>query len=229
MEDFEAPIDDGTEQWGDGMESVDTDAAPPYTPIQESPPPTPPQSYTQPQPPPTQPNYGLDDLVVPDEVQGDINKYTQFVLQEGVKMINRLQAEEEQRQLYSRVEAAETRLREQHNGRDGLPEYEDLINRYAIPLMQQRPDIKKLVLSQGERAPEAAYLIGVCSAHPSVIPEVLRRGGKIDKSIFRSSNFKPTVKGQNSERRQPSGKVNYSDWDNESFEAELDRFKMSGE
>jgi hypothetical protein len=126
--------------------------------------------------------------------------------------------------LYSQVE----RAKEAHNAKDSLPPYSDLVEGYAIPRMQQQPALRQLVLGQRNPA-EAAYLIGFCACYPNLIPQVLARNGRIDKSIFRSTNFRSTVQGRNSERRQPSGKVNYEDWDNESFVAELDRFKLSSE
>jgi hypothetical protein len=128
--------------------------------------------------------------------------------------------------LQARLETSEQHAREVHTGEDGLPAYDALVTAYARPLLAQHPDLDRLVLRQPDPA-AAEYLIGFCVAYPHLVPQVIARKGKIDKTIFRPINFRPTIQGKNSGHRQPSGKVNYEDWDNESFEAELDRFKNS--
>jgi hypothetical protein len=217
MEDFEA-IDGGTDSAVDPF--AETEAPPP----QESPTP----QWEVPYEPPVQPNYNRQDYDdVPawiDDVE-DLESYTKHVLAEAGSRFRRSLAEEK---LRARVETAEARAMEVHNGKDGLDDYSTLVQFYAVPILQQRPDLKNLVMRQHD-VPAAAYLIGFCAKYPHLAQEVVRRRGKIDSSIFQSINFRPTVQGRNSGRRQPSGKVNYADWDNESFEAELERFKMSSE
>ena len=132
--------------------------------------------------------------------------------------------------LQSRVESAVARARDLHNGKDGLPVFDDLIND-VIPRIEQQPGLKQLVLGQSNPA-EAAYLIGFCARYPHLVGEVFARKGRLDSSIFRSSHFRPTVKGRNTERRQPNGRLTASDWENmpvNDFERELVRFKMSSE
>jgi hypothetical protein len=177
---------------------------------EQSPPPTP--QWEIPYEPPVQPARDpYDD--VPAWVEEAGNRFRETLAEE---------------RLYTRVQTAEARAIEVHNGKDGLPSYSELVDHYAIPLMRERPDLRRLVLSQDDPA-AASFLVGFCAAYPHLISQVVARNGQIDKSIFRSTNFRPTVRGQGSERRQPSGKVNYENWDNESFIAELDRFKLSSE
>jgi hypothetical protein len=150
-----------------------------------------------------------------------IESYTQHVVEEAGARIGQMLAE---RRTYERVESAEARVRELHDGKDGLPPYSELVDQYAVPFLRQQPvALRQLVLQQSNPA-EAAYLIGFCCRYPELIPQVAARKGKLDKTILQSINFRPTV-GQGSERRQPSGKVNYENWNNDDFLAELERFK----
>jgi hypothetical protein len=190
---------------------------------EESPPPTP--QWEIPYEPPVQPaGDPYDDTPPWVDVVEDIQSYTRNLLEEAGSRFRRELAEE---RLYSRVESAAARAKEIHNGKDGLPPFSDLVD-YAIPLLEQQPALRQLVLEQSNPA-EALYLIAFSRRYPDLVPQLAARKGKIDASIFRPINFRPTVQGRNSGRLEPSGKVNYADWDNESFEAELARFKLSSE
>jgi hypothetical protein len=132
----------------------------------------------------------------------DLDEYTANLIGEVKNRIGGMLAEEK---LRSRVESAVARARDSHNGQDGLPVFDDLIND-VIPLIEQQPGLKQLVLAQDDPA-SAAYLIGFCARYPHLVGEVFARKGRLDSSIFRSSHFRATVQGRNSGRGQPSGKV----------------------
>jgi hypothetical protein len=218
MEEFESIID------GD-VGTIANEESPPQQEESYTPPPTP--KWEAPYEPPVQPNYnGQDDdspawLYDPDL---DLQTYTKNIVEEAG---NRFRQTLDQERLHSRVERAETRAMEVYSGKDGLPSYSELVDGYAVPAMRSRPDLRQLILAQDDPA-TAAYVVGFCAAYPHLIPQVVARQGKIDKTIFQSTHFRPTVQGRNSGRRQPSEKTNYNDWDNESFEAELERFKNYG-
>ena len=108
------------------------------------------------------------------------------------------------RRLYERVESAEERARQVHDGRDGLPGYDGVVDRFAVPIMRQRQDIRQLVLAQSDPS-AAAYLIGFCAAHPDLVQEVLRRNGRLDSSIFRSIDFRKTVRERTAGADSPAG------------------------
>jgi hypothetical protein len=223
-EDFEAPIDGG------GTDSADD----PFAEI-ESPPPQEesPPTWEIPYEPPVQPapDPYADVRPLIDGVQ-DIGEYTRRVIEEAG---NRFEKNWSERQLRDRVETSEVRAKEVFNGEDGLPSYSELVDHYVVPILRQRPDITQLVMACPDPA-SASYLLGFCAKFPHLTERactLAAKNGKIDaralRSLVQGNNFRPTVQGNGSGRRQPSGKVNYADWDNESFEAELDRFKMSGE
>jgi hypothetical protein len=190
----------------------------------ESPLPAPQQEVPHAQSPVQQDRYQQDGNDVPAwiyDVQ-DLDSYSKRVVEEAV---NRWDQRWTERKLNERVESAVAHAREVHNGSDGLPEYSELVG-YAMPLIQQRPALRQLVLSQPDPA-EAAYVIGFCARYPDLVPQVMARKGRLDASIFQPINFRPTVKGKGSGRQQPS--VNYEDWNNDDFLEELERFKLSPE
>jgi hypothetical protein len=214
MQDFEPPIDNATE----------TDPFGEYAPPQEESH-APQEPYTPPPQPPVQPN-SYDDYPWLDSVE-DIHDYTRKLTAEIGKETAQMLAD---RRLYERVESAEERARQVHDGRDGLPGYDEVVDGFAVPIMRQRQDIRQLVLAQSDPS-AAAYLIGFCAKYPNLAQEVLRRNGRLDSSIFRSIHFRKTVQGKNSGRRQPSGRLTAAEINAMSpldFETQvLDPFKMS--
>jgi hypothetical protein len=186
---------------------------------EQSPPPTPQWEvpYT---PPPVQQDYQQDSDDLPEWVHDenlDLQSYTRNIIEEAGKQFR----------LQRRLESSVARAKEVYNGRD-LPAYDELVNSYALPLLAQHPDLHRLVLRQADPA-AASYLIGFCAAYPHLVPQVIARKGNLDKTIFRPINFRPTIQARNSGSRQPSGKVNYENWDNAAFIDELERFKLSPE
>jgi hypothetical protein len=198
MGDFEAPIES----------AVETEATP---------------QWEIPYEPPVEQNYNRQDDMAGFDGFETLEQYKDYILQRANE---NFEQKYQERRFTERIEASETRARENHDGSDGLPAYDELVNGYAAPAMRQQPQLHRLVLSQADPA-AAAYLIGFCAAYPHLVPRVLEKNGRIDKSIFQLTNFRPTVKGTSG--RQQASKINYENWDNESFIDELDRFKLSSE
>jgi hypothetical protein len=215
MEDFEAPIDDATESAVDPFGGYEPPQEESYAP---------PQSYTPPPQPPVPQDYDDTPEWLYDE-NLDLQSYTKHVIEEGWNRFRQTLGEE-------KLQNAVARAREAHDGRDGLPAHDELVNGYALPLLAQHPDLHRLVLRQADPA-AASYLIGFMAKYPELRPQVLARNGRIDRSIFQPVNFRPTVRGQSSgARRQPGGRFTASDWKNmpvNDFERELHAFKMSSE
>jgi hypothetical protein len=197
----------------DATDAIDTTESPPPAPQQEV-------SHAQ---SPVQSNYNQqrDGDDVPAWVYDvqDLGSYSKRVVEEAV---NRWDQRWTERKLNERVESAVAHARERHDGHDGLPEYSELVG-YAMPLIQQQPALRQLVLSQPDPA-EAAYVIGFCARYPELAQKaaaMVARNGKIDASIFQSIRSRPTVGSREIKPR-------WQDMDNESFIAALERFKAYG-
>jgi hypothetical protein len=69
-------------------------------------------------------------LDIPNNVQ-DLASYTRYILNEAEKGF---EAKLTERQLDGRVESTEKTARDAHNGEDGLPAYDELVDEYVAPL-----------------------------------------------------------------------------------------------
>src|SRR5512138_89969 len=94
-------------------------------------------------------------LDVPANVN-DLASYTRYILNEAEKSFEHKMTE---KQLDGRVESTEKTARENHNGEDGLPAYDELIDEFVAPLIQKRPRIFNM-LREMEDPAEAAYTLG---------------------------------------------------------------------
>lgn len=90
-----------------------------------------------------------------DEVQ-DLGSYTRYILDEASKQFKKEMSEQ---QLDSRVEFTESRARDVHNGDDGLPGYDELVDEYVVPMIQKNPKIFEVIKQLPDPA-EASYTLG---------------------------------------------------------------------
>lgn len=165
-------------------------------------------------------------LDIPNNVQ-DLASYTRYILNEAEKGF---EAKLTERQLDSRVETTEKTAREAHNGEDGLPAYDELVDEYVAPLIQKRPRIFSM-LREMEDPAEAAYTLGFILKYKNFSDIVKSQTrDELMKNINATSKQAASIKGKNS-GRQPSGRLTKEEIDAmspEDFERELERFRSSG-
>src|SRR5262249_43252680 len=141
------------------------DAPPPqqeqvYTPQQNYVPYTPPMPQYQPR----------EDM---QPFRGDtLEEYTNYVLDQAGRRFEHSYSE---RQANQRVEIREARARVAHNGKDGLPLYDDVVDGHVAPLIRQRPEVFQWLKVQPNPA-ESAFLLGCLHRYPH-LSDVLRSQG----------------------------------------------------
>jgi hypothetical protein len=165
-------------------------------------------------------------LDIPNNVQ-DLASYTRYILNEAEKGF---EAKMTERQLDGRVESTEKTARDAHNGEDGLPAYDELVDEYVAPLIQKRPRIFSM-LREMEDPAEAAYTLGFILKYKNFSDIVKSQTrDELMKNINATSKQAATIKGKNS-GRQPSGRLTKEEIDSmspEAFERELERFRSEG-
>lgn len=164
-------------------------------------------------------------LDVPSNVN-DLASYTRYILNEAEKSFEHKMTE---KQLDSRVESTEKTARENHNGEDGLPAYDELVDEYVAPLIQKRPRIFNM-LREMEDPAEAAYTLGFILKYKNFSDIVKSQTrDELMRNINATSKQAANVKGKAS-GRQPSGRLTKEEIENmspEEFERELERFRAS--
>jgi len=162
-------------------------------------------------------------LNLPANVQ-DLQSYTRYILNEAEKGF---EAKLTERQLDGRVESTEKTARDAHNGEDGLPAYDELVDEYVAPLIQKRPRIFSM-LREMEDPAEAAYTLGFILKYKNFSDIVKSQTrDELMKNINATSKQAATIKGKSS-GRQPSGRLTKEEIDAmspEDFERELERFR----
>ncbi len=162
-------------------------------------------------------------LDIPNNVQ-DLASYTRYILNEAEKGF---EAKLTERQLDGRVETTEKTAREAHNGEDGLPAYDELVDEYVAPLINKRPRIFSM-LREMEDPAEAAYTLGFILKYKNFSDIVKSQTrDELMKNINATSKQAASIKGKNS-GRQPSGRLTKEEIDAmspEDFERELERFR----
>ncbi len=162
-------------------------------------------------------------LDIPNNVQ-DLASYTRYILNEAEKGF---EAKLTERQLDGRVESTEKTARDAHNGEDGLPAYDELVDEYVAPLIQKRPRIFSM-LREMEDPAEAAYTLGFILKYKNFSDIVKSQTrDELMKNINATSKQAATIKGKNS-GRQPSGRLTREEIENMSvddFERELEKFR----
>ena len=166
-------------------------------------------------------------LDVPNNVN-DLASYTRYILNEAEKSFEHKMTE---KQLDGRVESTEKTARETHNGEDGLPAYDELVDEFVAPLIQKRPRIFNM-LREMEDPAEAAYTLGFILKYKNFSDIVKSQTrDELMKNINATSKQAATIKGKNS-GRQPSGRLTKEEIESmtpEAFERELERFRSSSE
>jgi len=166
-------------------------------------------------------------LDIPNNVN-DLASYTRYILNEAEKGF---EAKMTEKQLDGRVETSEKTAREAHNGEDGLPAYDELVDEFVAPLIQKRPRIFSM-LREMEDPAEAAYTLGFILKYKNFSDIVKSQTrDELMKNINATSKQAANVKGKNS-GRQPSGRLTRAEIDAmspEDFERELERFRAGGE
>lgn len=158
-----------------------------------------------------------------DEVQ-DLGSYTRYILDEASKQFKKEMTDQ---QLDSRVEFTETRAREIHNGDDGLPGYDELVDEYVVPMIQKNPKIFEVIKQLPDPA-EASYTLGFLMKYPKFSDMIKSQSrDELVKNINSTARQAATVRGR-SNGRQPSGKLTKAEIDAmtpEDFEKELEAFR----
>jgi len=166
-------------------------------------------------------------LDVPSNVN-DLASYTRYILNEAEKSFEHKMTE---KQLDGRVESTEKTAREAHNGDDGLPAYDELVDEFVAPLIQKRPRIFNM-LREMEDPAEAAYTLGFILKYKNFSDIVKSQTrDELMKNINATSKQAASVKGRAS-GRQPSGRLTKEEIESmtpEAFERELERFRSSSE
>ncbi len=162
-------------------------------------------------------------LDVPSNVT-DLAGYTRYILNEAEKSFEHKMTE---KQLDGRVESTEKTARDAHNGEDGLPAYDELVDEYVAPLINKRPRIFSM-LREMEDPAEAAYTLGFILKYKNFSDIVKSQTrDELMKNINQTSKQAASIKGKNS-GRQPSGRLTKEEIDAmspEDFERELERFR----
>ncbi len=162
-------------------------------------------------------------LDVPSNVN-DLASYTRYILNEAEKSFEHKMTE---KQLDGRVESTEKTARDAHNGEDGLPAYDELVDEYVAPLINKRPRIFSM-LREMEDPAEAAYTLGFILKYKNFSDIVKSQTrDELMKNINQTSKQAASIKGKNS-GRQPSGRLTKEEIDAmspEDFERELERFR----
>jgi len=162
-------------------------------------------------------------LDVPNNVN-DLASYTRYILNEAEKSFEHKMTE---KQLDGRVESTEKTARETHNGEDGLPAYDELVDEFVAPLIQKRPRIFNM-LREMEDPAEAAYTLGFILKYKNFSDIVKSQTrDELMKNINATSKQAANVKGK-AAGRQPSGRLTREEIENmsvEDFERELEKFR----
>ena len=162
-------------------------------------------------------------LDIPNNVN-DLASYTRYILNEAEKSFENKMTE---KQLDGRVESTEKQAREAHNGEDGLPAYDELVDEFVAPLIQKRPRIFNM-LREMEDPAEAAYTLGFILKYKNFSDIVKSQTrDELMRNINATSKQAANIKGKAS-GRQPSGRLTKEEIDAmspEDFERELERFR----
>lgn len=158
-----------------------------------------------------------------DDVQ-DLGSYTRYILEEASKQFERKMSDQ---QLDSRVEYTETRARDLHNGEDGLPAYDELVDEFVVPMIQKNPRIFEVIKQLPDPA-EASYTLGFLMKYPK-FSEMIKSQSRDDlvKNINATARQAATVRGR-SNGHQPTGKLSKAEIDAmnpEEFEKVLEQFR----
>ncbi len=166
-------------------------------------------------------------LDIPNNVN-DLASYTRYILNEAEKGF---EAKMTEKQLDGRVETSEKTAREAHNGEDGLPAYDELVDEFVAPLIQKRPRIFSM-LREMEDPAEAAYTLGFILKYKNFSDIVKSQTrDELIKNINATSKQAANIKGK-AAGRQPSGRLTKEEIESmtpEAFERELERFRAGGE
>ncbi len=164
-------------------------------------------------------------LDIPNNVQ-DLASYTRYILNEAEKGF---EAKLTERQLDGRVESTEKTARDAHNGEDGLPAYDELVDEYVAPLINKRPRIFSM-LREMEDPAEAAYTLGFILKYKNFSDIVKSQTrDELMKNINATSKQAATIRGKSS-GRQPTGRLTREEIESmsvEDFERELEKFRAS--
>jgi hypothetical protein len=149
-----------------------------------------------------------------------VEEYTDYLLQQSDRRY-------ELRQMNDRVESTERAARRAHDGRDGLPTYDDICDGYVAPWIRQKPEMFKWLREQNNPA-ESAFFVGLVLKYPH-LHDLLKREGQdaFIRAIKRGDRGTQVRPG-----RYKPGKLTKQQIEamgNSDFEQLLDDFKLYGE
>ena len=169
----------------------------------------------------------FDESSIPPWATKDLGTYTRFIVDTAKKEFESLATD---RQLDQRVESSESRAREIHNGEDGLPSYDELVDEYVVPIIEKNKKIYELLRQMPDPA-EASYTLGFLLKYPKFADMIKSQSrDELVKTINSSAKFAATARGRNG-GRQPTGKLTAPEiyaMTPEDFEAELTKFREEG-
>lgn len=158
-----------------------------------------------------------------DDVE-NLGQFSQYILAEAKRQIKEDFTEE---QLDGRVKATEASARKTHDGSDGFPEYDAVVDEYVVPLIKKNPNVFKLLRLMDDPG-EAAYTLGMMIGFPDFREQIKGQGREdLTKKINDATKKAATVSGR-SGGRQPSAKLKKEDFEAmspEDFEAEIEKVK----
>jgi len=197
---------------------ADDDTAPEREPVY-----TPPQAAYV---PPTPLNYYTRDEDLPAFEGNDLEDYTRYVLDQAATRFERAYSEQRAQE---KIQMTEAGARAAHNGKDGLPTYDEVFDGYTVPLIRQRPEVYQWLMAQPNPA-EASFLVGCLRRYPH-LSDVLQSQGPdaFFEYIKNGSSAPPPSVRARGGRHKPGelSKARIEAMTPTEFEAELLAFKNS--
>jgi hypothetical protein len=160
-----------------------------------------------------------------DEVE-NLGQFKDYILSEARRQITEEWTEKD---LDARVESTESKARQLHNGEDGFPEYDEVVDTYVVPLIEKNPTVFKLLRLLDDPG-EAAYTLGMLRGFPKFVEQLKGKGREdLAKTINDATKNAALVRGRGG--RPTSAKLTKADIDAmspEDFEKEISKVKGEG-
>jgi hypothetical protein len=144
--------------------------------------------------------------------QMTVDEYTDFIQKSLMQKIKgEIQPELAHTHTQQKLEIAEEKARSRHDGKDGLPSYDELIDEYLMPQLEDDEALFMLIKQTKDPA-ETAYRLALLNAMPDLMAQTKAQGREemIDK-IEDVAKRATTVKKGNKENVRSSSKLSASD------------------
>jgi hypothetical protein len=148
-----------------------------------------------------------------DEVE-NLGQFSKYVVEEAKRQIKEELTEKD---LDSRVTRTESAARKKHDGKDDFPEYDEVVDTYVLPLIQENPNVFKLLRLMDDPG-EAAYTLGMLRGFPNYIEQIKGKGREdLANNINDATKKAALVRGRNG-GRQTGAKLTAAEIDAMSFD-----------